>query len=145
MSLSCRFDRYRVVAQGGVAVYASPSYCSPVIHHFAQDDELSVDRKTDANGIVWVHHAHGLGADDVLAGSPQIARSGAEGESSDRGVELVADGDGQGWIPILSKAGYIQMQQLERRKPVRLIQAAGERSFAFTGDKKPLRRHLSQI
>ena len=122
--LPYRFDRYRVVTRGGVAVYATPSHSSPVIYHFAQDDELSVDRKTDGNGMVWVHHAHGLGADNDLAASAQ---------------------DGQGWIPILSESGQIQMQQLERRKPVRLIQAAGERSFAFTGDKKPLRRHLSQI
>jgi hypothetical protein len=140
----CRFDRYRVVARGGVAVYANPSHSSPVIYHFAQDDEMSVDGKTDENGMVWVHHAHGLGADDILAGSPQIAKPGAV-VGSDQRVKRDIDGDGQGWIPILSKAGQIQMQQLERRKPVRLIQAAGERSFAFTGDKKPLRRHLSQI
>jgi hypothetical protein len=133
--LPCRFDRYRVVTRVGVEVYASPSYSSAVIHHFAQDDELSVDRKIDENGMVWLHHAYGLGADDGLASSPQKAE----------GVERDTGGGGQGWIPILSEAGHIQMQQLERRKPVRLIQAAGERSFAFTGDQKPLRRHLSQI
>lgn len=119
----------------GVKVYASPSYSSAVIHHFAQDDELAVDRKMDENGIVWLHHAYGLGADDDLASSSQTAED----------VERDTGAGGQGWIPIFSEAGHIQMQQLERRKPVRLIQAAGERSFAFTGDQKPLRRHLSQI
>lgn len=117
-----------------------------MITHFLQGDELSVDRKVDENGIVWLHHAHGLGVDDDLSSSPQT-----EAEARARGSGRRIDGDkgrgGQGWISVLSEAGYVQMQQLERRKPVRLIQAAGERSFAFTGDKRPatMQRHLSQI
>ena len=141
----CRYDRYRVVAQAGAVAYAAPSYSSAVIHHFAQDHELSVDRKIDENGMVWLHHAHGLGADDDVAGAMQTTEAGSNGAGNAQHVGSSTGGVGQGWIPALSEAGDIQMQQLERRKPVRLIQASGERSFAFTGDQKPLRRHLSQI
>ena len=125
------------MSRTGVVAHAKQSYSSPEIHHFVQGDELNVDRKIDRDGIVWLHHAHSLGADDS---SPRTVQSGAKGGGDQR-----IEGDGQGWIPILSEAGHVQMQQMERRKPVRAIQAAGERSFAFTGDKQPLRRHLSQI
>lgn len=126
------------MSRNGVVAHAKQSYSSPEIHHFAQGDELNVDRKIDMDGIVWLHHAYSLGADDNAPRT--VVQPGAKG-----GGGQCVERDGQGWIPILSEAGHVQVQQMERRKPVRLIQAAGERSFAFTGDKQPLRRHLSQI
>ena len=140
--LPCRYDRYRVVARSGVSVHAAPGFASRIIHQFALDDELSIDREDDANGIVWLHHAHGLGDDERCLDD---ATKGGGGAGAATVAEKARAGDGQGWISVLSEEGHVQMERMERRKPVTLIQAGGERSFAFTGDKKPLRRHLSQV
>jgi hypothetical protein len=119
------YDRYKVMRRAGVAVHADPSFSSRSIHEFVLGDELNVDRAETRDGMMWVHHAHGLG-DDCDAVAP-------------------GGGDGQGWVCALSEEGHVQLQQLPRRKPVQLIQAGGERSYAFTGDRKPLRRHLAQV
>ena len=114
------YERYKVVVSG-VVLHAEASFSSRELGSREHGEELEVDDVKEEGGIKWVHHAHSVGDEP----SPK--------------------GGGQGWVRMLSATGAVQLEQLPRRKPVRLIHAAGEVSYAFTGGERPLRPHLIQV
>lgn len=114
------YPRYRVVLRGGgCRVHATPGHEAPQVGApLDADTEFeALPRLRDVDGLRWV-----------------CRRGGAE-----------EDDTAEAWIAVLSCDGKRQLEQLPQRRPIRHIAAGGNKSIAFGGEERPVRRWLAQL